>query len=113
MESERLLHLPELRDRDGRLNRLKFVSAVWVSHSLNHRDQFVLSQGDQREWPHINTDESLHMAQVPPCFKLPVSLLLIPAPAPYWVWSINICFKSAGHPPARCGDPLWVSPAAT
>lgn len=59
------LHLPELRDGDGRLKRLKFVSAIWVSPSLNHRDQFVLSQGDHREWPHINTDENLHMAPRP------------------------------------------------
>lgn len=79
------LPLPELRDGDGRLKRLEFVSAIWVPRSPNHRDQFVLSQGDQRERPHINTDESCTWLRVPPCFKLPVSLLLIPIPAPRWV----------------------------
>lgn len=71
MESARLLPPPPAEDRCGRLKRLKFVSAIWVSRFLNHRDQFVISQGDQHECTHINTYENFCMYTVPcPCFKI-------------------------------------------
>lgn len=70
-ESVRLPPPPGAGDRYRRLKRLKFVSAIWVSHFLNHRDQFVISRGDQHKCTHINTYENLCMDMVlPPCFKI-------------------------------------------
>lgn len=71
MESARLPPPPRAEDRYGRLKSLKFVFAIWVSHFLNRRDQFVISRGDQRECTHINTYENPCVYTVPStCFKI-------------------------------------------
>lgn len=51
------------------------MSAIQELRSLNHRDQFVISQEDRCECTHINTYENLHVYTVLPALKYPASSL--------------------------------------